>query len=127
MFVGRLLTEIFNPVKLELCNNFHQVFFLTQYTTSLLYDPLLPLFKRAGKDPKIKERLGHVMSEFFNWAHGRELDTRKYRNEIAWLLGEAIARHGLQEIYIGNLRSGALRPETLLFSVFGVPGHVELK
>jgi hypothetical protein len=127
MFVGRLLTDIFSPSKPDLYDNFHEVFFWTQYTTALLYDPLLPFFRLAEKDPEVRKRLGLVLSEFFAWTHGRELDIREYRLEIAWFLGEAILRHGLQQIQIGHLSSGIVRPETLLFSIFGVPAHVELK
>jgi len=79
------------------------------------------------KDPEVRKKLGFVLSDFFTWTHGRELDIRKYRHEIAWLLGEAILRNGLQEIQLGHLQSGIVKPETLLFSIFGVPTHVKLR
>jgi len=127
MFVGRLLTEIFNPSKPSLYDNFHEVFFSIQYTTALLYDPLLPFFRLAEQEPEVRKRLALMLSDFFAWTQGRELDIRRYRYEIAWFMGEAILRHGLQQAQIGHLASGIARPETLLFSVFGVPGCVGLK
>jgi hypothetical protein len=127
MFVGRLLTDIFSPPKPDSYDNFHQVFFATQYTTALLYDPLLPLFRLAEKDAEVRSRLGLVLADFFSWTRGREIDIRKHRHEIAWFVGEAILRHGLQQIQIRHLAPGTVRPETLLFSIFGVPTHVELK
>jgi hypothetical protein len=127
IFVGRLLTDIFNPPRPEAYRTFHEVFFVTQYTTALLYDPLLPFFRLAKKDQEVKARLGAVLTEFFNWTRGRELDIRLYRHEIAWFIGEAMLRHGLQSVQIGHAVSGAVKPETLLFSVFGVPSHVTLK
>lgn len=72
-----------------------------------------------------------TLPSIFDWCFrgcaGRELDIRRYRYEIAWFMGEAILRHGLQQTQIGHLASGITRPETLLFSVFGAPGRVELK
>ena len=127
MFVGRLLTDIFNPPSPDLYHNFQDVFFASQYTTALLYDPLLPFFRLAERDPEVRQKLSLVLSDFFRWTHRRELDIRKCRHEIAWFVGESILRHGLQETQIGHLGSGIVKPETLLFSVFGVPTHVELK
>ena len=127
MLVGRLLTEIFNPVKAGMYENLHEAFFSTQYTTALLYDPLLPFFRLSQRSVEVRTKLGLVLGEFFQWTHGRELDIRKYRHEIAWFVGEAILRHGLQSIQVAHLKSGVVRPETLLFSIFGVPTHVELK
>ena len=123
----RLLTEIFNPVKAGMYENLHEAFFSTQYTTALLYDPLLPFFRLSQKSVEVRTKLGLVLGEFFQWTHGRELDIRKYRHEIAWFVGEATLRHGLQSIQVAHLKSGVVRPETLLFSIFGVPTHVELK
>jgi hypothetical protein len=124
LFVGRLLTDIFNPVTPNSHDNFHEVFFATQYTTALLYDPLLPFFRLADKNPDVRKKLGLAMKDFFLWTRGRPLDIRKYRHEIAWFVGDAILRHGLQQLRIAHLSSGITRPETLLFSIFGVPTHV---
>jgi hypothetical protein len=127
MFVGRLLTDIFSPPKPNLHRNFHEVFFVTQYTTALLYDPLLPFFKLAEKQPDVRQKLALVLSDFFGWTLGRELDIRKYRYEIAYFVGESLLRHGLQQTQIGHIHSGIVRPETLLFSAFGVPSCIKLR
>lgn len=127
MFVGRLLTDIFSPMKPALYDNFQEAFFATQYTTALLYDPLLPIFRMAERDVSVKEKLAKVLSEFFTWTYRRELDIRKYRYEIAWFIGESLLRNGLQQLQLAHLQSGIVRPETLLFSVFGVPTQVKLR
>ena len=106
MFVGRLLTDIFSPSTPNLFYNFYEVFFSTQNTTSLLYDPLLPFFRLAEREPQVRKKLGLVLSDFFAWTHGRELDIRTYRHEIAWFVGEAILRQGLQQAQIGQLCVG---------------------
>lgn len=127
MFVGRLLTDIYNPVFRGSHTTLADVLFVTQYTTALLYDPLLPLFRQAEANPELKVPLGAVLSEFFQWSHGRSLDVRKYRHEIAWFVGESLARHGLTPLYVGALQAGHVTPETLLFTAFGAPGRVMLK
>jgi hypothetical protein len=126
MFVGRLLTEIYNPVTSGDVT-LMDAFFITQYTTALVYDPLLPLFRRAERDAALKEHLGAVMFEFFNWTKGRTLEIRKYREEVAWIMGEAMARHGLTTAYVGSLQAGNVRPETLLFTIFGAPGLIDIE
>jgi hypothetical protein len=127
MFVGRLLTDIYSPVFPGSFGTLTDVFFVTQYTTALLYDPLLPLFREAEANPALKAPLGAVLSEFLRWAHGRPLDVRKHRHEVAWFVGESLARHGLTPLYAGALQAGHVRPETLLFTAFGAPGRVMLK
>ncbi len=125
MFVGRLLTDIYNPAQRGLYDSLDEVFFGTQYTTALLYDPLLPLLRRAQRDSDLKKPLGEVFGAFLRWARG-PFDFRKYRYDAAWVLGELLAQHGLAEVYAGAQRAGLVRPETLLFTAFGLPGHVEL-
>jgi len=128
MFVGRLLTEIYNPIRRDAYKTFSEVFFATQYTTALLYDPLRPLFRRAEKDLELQKHLSEILGEFFRWAVAQgELDVRKYRFDVAVVLGELLARHGLTERNMEDVRAGRVRPETLLFTAFGVPGHVRLK
>jgi hypothetical protein len=41
MFLGRLLTEVYSPVRPRMYSNFGQAFFAAQYTTALLYDTLI--------------------------------------------------------------------------------------
>jgi hypothetical protein len=127
MFVGRFLTDIYNPVAPGSYQTLGDVFFVTQYTTALLYDPLLPLFRQAEANAELKGPLAAVLSEFFSWSQGRNLDVRKHRHEIAWFVGESLARHGLTPLYAGALQAGHVRPETLLFTAFGAPGHITLE
>ncbi|HET6176088.1 MAG TPA: hypothetical protein VFE61_04090 [Candidatus Sulfotelmatobacter sp.] len=127
MFVGRLLTDIYHPPVPGMYKSFDQVFFSTQYTTALLYDPLLPLFRQAERDAKVKDALGHVLSNFFAWSAARQIDdVRKYRHEIAHFVGEQMLRYGLTRKYAGLVQGGHVKPETLLFTAFGIPGHIEL-
>ena len=126
MFVGRLLTEIFNPVVRGGQRTLAKVFFDTQVTTALLYDPVLPVMRRSMGDKGRREALGHVFSDFFSWARGARLTARELRVATAWVLGEAMARHGLTDLYVAAHEAGQLRPETLLFSAFGAPNRVEI-
>jgi len=66
--------------------SFDEVFFSTQYTTSLLYDPLLPLMRQAMRDATVKSALAGVFEDFFRWAAGQEIHVQEYRNEIALFL-----------------------------------------
>lgn len=47
MFVGKLLTDIYSPVPRGRDRDFHDVFFDTQVSTAVLYDPMLPLMRKA--------------------------------------------------------------------------------
>jgi hypothetical protein len=127
MFVGRLLTDIYNPIRKGAYKNLAHVFFVTQVTTALLYDPLLSLIRKAMKDQEISRRLGRVLGEYYAWASAKPItDFRRFRHETAWFIGMSMAQHGLTEAYVNQQRAGNVRPETLLFSAFGVPSHIEL-
>ena len=127
MFVGRLLTEVYSPVRVGQHPTFAHAFFAAQYTTALLYDPLLPIFRIAEKAPAVKQALGRVLSDFFSWSNGREINVRTYRYEIAYVVGELLLRHGLQRYQLGAMQAQNMRPETLLFTAFGVPGHIDIE
>ena len=126
IFVGRLLTELYSPMIAGQHTRLDTVFFATQYTTALLYDPLLPLFRKAGSDAMLRKSLGMVMGEFLSWVHGKELDIRRYRYEIAVFLKDTLEKYGLAEELEAYARAGALIPETLLFTAFGAPGRVQI-
>ena len=126
MFVGRFLTHIYSPVRPDLSDTLDIVFFNAQYTTALLYDPLLPLIRRAETDPSLRKPLGSVMSDFMQWVGVRELDVRRHKYEIATFLAEALERYGLTQLQEQYEKAGFIRPETLLFTAFGAPGHVQL-
>jgi hypothetical protein len=71
--------------------------------------------------------LAGVFGAYFAWAGSRPIqDIRQFRHEAAWALGEAIAQTGLTGAYVDAMKTGNVRPETLLFSAFGVPHHLEL-
>jgi hypothetical protein len=127
MFVGRFFAHIYSPVKADLSDSLDRVFFEAQYTTALLYDPLLPLIRRAESDPNLRKLLGNVMSDFMQWAGVRELDVRRHKYEIAVFLAEALERYGLTQLQEQYEKAGLIRPETLLFTAFGAPGHVRLE
>lgn len=126
MFVGRLLTNIFSPRKAGMFSSFDEVFFATQFTTALLYDPLLPLLRRSRTDKTLRSTLASILADFFQWADQGHEDARKYRHEAAWMLGSLLARHDLAQRYQHTWDAGLVRPETLLFTVFGLPGNVEI-
>jgi hypothetical protein len=126
MFIGRLLTDIYNPVNPGSYSSLDEVFFITQYTTALLYDPLLPLIRRSERDAALKEPLANVFGGFIGWASQQQVDIKTYKHEIAWVLGKLLAENGLTSLHESMRKSGHIRPETLLFSAFGVPHHVEL-
>ncbi len=124
MFVGRLLTNVFNPLHPGMFRTLQDVFFMTQFTTALLYDPMLPLIRRSGSDPAIRQAIGPIFREFFAWADRGHDDLNKYRNEAAWLLGSLLAQSGLTDKHQNLVRAGLVRPETLLFTSFGLPGCI---
>ncbi len=126
IFVGRLLTAIFNPNQPNQHRSLDQVIFSTQLTTALLYDPLLPLIRKSEKDAVLRKALGNVLGDYLGWAAHTFLEVRQFRHTAAWVLGESMARHGLTKTYVEALLAGSVRPETLLFSAFGVPSRVEL-
>jgi hypothetical protein len=127
IFVGRLLTELYNPITPHRYDDFGTLFFATQFTTALLYDPLLPMIRRAKRDPELRKRVGAVLGAYFAWTREQPIpDVRRFRREAAWFLGSAIAQAGLTELVSRLEKAGQIRPETLLFSVFGVPSEVRL-
>jgi hypothetical protein len=126
-FVGRLLTDLYNPIKPGAYTTFDRIFFVTQFTTALLYDPLLPLLRKARHDRDMMKSLGGVLGSYYAWAGNRPIeDVRRFRYEAAEVLDEAIKRNGLTSAYADAVKAGNVRPETLLFSAFGVPQHLDI-
>jgi hypothetical protein len=126
MFVGKLLTDIYNPVTRGLDRDFMDVFFDTQVSTAVLYDPLLPLMRKAMRRKALKSPVGRVLGEFYAWARSVRLGPREFRVAAALLLGQSLERHGLAPQQAAYYQSGQIRPETLLFTAFGAPGRLEL-
>jgi len=78
------------------------------------------------RDATVKSALAGVFEDFFRWAAGQEIHVQEYRNEIALFLRERLERHGLIERQSALMRSGRIRLETLLFTAFGLPHHIDL-
>jgi hypothetical protein len=127
IFIGKLLTEIFNPTIASPHRTLEEVFFFTQASTALAYDPLLPLFRRATRDADVKLRLGYLLADFFKWVSGQMIDIRKFRTEVALFFNEGMEKYGLIELQRAALQGGLIRPETLLFTCFGVPKHIDIE
>jgi hypothetical protein len=126
MFVGKLLTDIYNPVERGRDRDFLHLFFDTQVSTAALYDPLLPLIRRAMRRRSLRAPLGRVFGDFFAWARRVQLGAREFRVAAAYTLHESLERHGLAEQQAAQYHSGYIRPETLLFTAFGAPSRIEL-
>lgn len=126
LFVGRLLTEIYRSDNPNRFNTLSDVFFVTQLTTALLYDPLLPLLRRAEGDSGLRKSLSEVFGKFFLWSNRTPLEPRKYRYAVAMELGRIMAEHELSGMYSQMIEAGLVRPETLLFTIFGAPDHIRL-
>ena len=84
VFVGRLLTDLYNPIKLGVYAHLRPPFLYDAYTTALFYDPMLPLIRKAQKDAGIKKAVGRVFGAYFAWAGNRPIeDVRVFRHEVA--------------------------------------------
>ena len=127
MFVGKLLTGIYSPVERREDRDFHTEFFDTQITTAILYDPLLPLIRKAVRRPELRQKLGFVIGEFYAWARTAQLGAREFRVGGAQKLSSSLEGCGLAGLHHAHQASGAIRPETLLFTAFGAPGRIELR
>lgn len=124
MMIGRLLTDIYSPLTPTARRSLLDVFFITQYTTALLYDPLLPLIRRAEKQVDLRPRVAAVIQDLLRWAGSHPIVLNRYRMEIAVKMGECLAQHGLGDAQANLTQSGHVRPETLLFTIFGMPSAV---
>ncbi len=75
----------------------------------------------------MKHRLAHVLSDFFSWVSGQTIDIRKFRTDVALFLNQRMEKHGLIALQQAALQGGLVRPETLLFTCFGVPRHISIE
>jgi len=126
MLAGRLLADVYQPMPDAGERSFLDIFFATQLTTALMYDPLLPLLHKAETDPKITDRFHEMRLEIVHWAHGRPIDPRTYHEEMAKKLTESLVRHDLYDLYRNLQDAGHVRPESLLFSIYGFPDRVTI-
>jgi hypothetical protein len=127
MFVGRLLTDIYSPHPQMNFRTFSDVFFVSQLTTALLYDPLFPLLRKAQPHTKMSEGLYRVIFDYIRGVSSGVINPRDFRYKAAEILGQCLQAHGLLEKQLATVRSGEVMPETLLFTAFGIPTHVELE
>ncbi len=102
------------------------VFFDTQVSTAVLYDPLLPLMRKAMRRQSLKLPVGRVLGEFYAWARSVRLGPREFRVAAALMLNQSLERYGLAAQQAAYYQSGQVRPDTLLFTAFGAPGRIEL-
>jgi hypothetical protein len=126
MLVGRLLADVYQPTPDREERSFLDIFFATQLTTALMYDPLLPLLHKAETDPQIADRFNYMRFDLVQWVHGRPIDPSTYHDEIATKLTECLVRYGLYDLYRNLQEAGHVRPETLMFSIYGFPDLVEV-
>ncbi len=126
MMIGRFLTEIYSPVTSTARRTLLDVFFTTQYTTALLYDPLLPIIRRAEQRVDLRPRVAGVIQDLLQWAGNHRIVINRYRMEMAEKMGELLVKHGLAEAHANLTQSGVVRPETLLFTIFGMPSAVNV-
>jgi hypothetical protein len=124
MMIGRFLTEIYSPLKPTARRTLLDVFFITQYTTALMYDPLLPLIRRAEQQVDLRSRVAAVIQDLLHWGTRHQIVIDRFRTEIAEKIGECLKKHSLEEIQANLTQSGHVRPETLLFTIFGMPSAV---
>jgi hypothetical protein len=126
MLVGRLLTDIYQPVQNTEKRSLLDIFFMTQFTTALVYDPLLPLVRRAERDPEIRTPLGYLLRELILWFSGRPVNVETYLEKVAIKLSELLVKYGLYEKHRHLDEAGHVRPETLMFSIYGFPDLVTI-
>jgi hypothetical protein len=126
MLTGRLLADAYQPLPNSGERSFLDIFFVTQLTTALLYDPLLPIMHKAEADPKIAERFKAMRLEFVRWIDGRPIDLGTYDEQIAMKLTECLVEYELYDLYRNLQEAGLVRPETLLFSIYGFPDMVTI-
>jgi hypothetical protein len=126
MLVGRLLTDIYQPMPHTEERDLLDIFFITQFTTALVYDPLLPLVRKAETDPEIRKPLGYLLGELVLWLSGRPVDVETYFEKVAIKLTELLLKYGLYEKHRHLDEAGHVRPETLMFSIYGFPDLVTI-
>jgi hypothetical protein len=126
MLAGRLLADVYQPLPNAEERSFLDIFFATQLTTALIYDPLLPLLHKAEKDPTIRDRFNQMRFEIVHWFHGKPIDLRTFHEEIGTKLSECLVKYDLYDLNINLRAAGHVRPETLFFSIYGFPDHVKI-
>jgi len=125
LFVGKILTEIFSPLIPSQFDNFLEAFFNAQLTTAVLYDPIFPLMRKCRSDPTKMRRLARVFEAYLP-EMSKPVEPKEFRIKAAVLLNELLQKNQLREMYEQIQSSGLIVPETLLYSVFGLPNAVRL-
>jgi hypothetical protein len=125
LFVGKILTEIFSPPVWSQVETFLDAFFNAQLTTAVLYDPMFPLMRKCGSDPTKMRQLARVFESYLT-EMSKPMDSKEFRMKAANLLNELLQENQLREMYEQIQNSGLVVPETLLYSIFGLPNSVRL-
>lgn len=126
IFVGRLLTDIYSPPPKTSYTTLLEAFFISQLTTALLYDPLLPLLRKARPGTETAKKVYNVIFEYIQYFSKEPFEPRSMRYKAGEVLHENIMKQGLLEQQIQYFQSGEVTPETLLFTAFGLPSNVDL-
>jgi hypothetical protein len=126
MLVGRLLTDVYQPLPHTKDRSLLDIFFNTQLTTALVYDPLLPLVHKAETDTQIGRQLNYMLRELIQWFSGRPVDPKTYHEEVSTKLTELLLKYNLYNLHRNLDEAGHVRPETLMFSIYGFPDLVTI-
>jgi hypothetical protein len=126
LFVGKILTEIFSSSKESQFDSFLDAFFNAQLTTAVLYDPMFPLMRRCSSDPNKARQLSHLFATYLS-EMAKPVPSAEYRLKAAHLLNELLQKAQLREMYEQIEKAGLIIPETLLYSIFGLPDNIRLK
>jgi hypothetical protein len=88
---------------------------------------LLPLLRKEEKDVLLRGRVNQMLLSFMSWTHGKPIHLNTYHAEIAAKLNEFLVASDLYVLYRNLEAAGHIRPETLLFSIFGFPDRVTIR
>jgi len=99
MLVGRLLTDVYQPLPHTKERSLLDIFFNTQLTTALVYDPLLPLVHKSETDTQIGGQLNNMLRELIQWFSGRPVDPKTYHEEVSTKLTELLLQYNLYNLH----------------------------
>ena len=127
MLVGRLLADVYQPLPQTRERTLLDIFFNTQITTALMYDPLLPLMCRAvEKNTKHRRETRLHVWGTNSVAQWSPVDPKTYHEEVAIKQTELLVKYDLYDVHRNLAEAGHVRPETLMFSICGSPDLVTI-
>ncbi|MEN8263274.1 MAG: hypothetical protein ABFR82_07410 [Nitrospirota bacterium] len=125
-FVGKLLSEMYSPSSAVNYETLSDAFFVAQLATALLYDPLLPLLRKAKPGTEMSLALAATIIEYGKRLTSEPIDIKVFRDKAAIVLYECLTKYGLAYKQAELTQAGKVTPETLLFTAFGVPSRIQL-